>query len=291
MLCPNPGTIHMRRKTKRVETRLLDLYYKDLDGSRPLSSEEERDLTRRAREGDQDAKDRLIVSNLRFVVKLALQYQGYGSTLEDLIGAGNLGLITASERFDETRGFRFISYATWWIRRAIHQTLLEDSRPIRMPTNRQKLMRKFARISRRLGHGKGAEPDLESIANQLGVSLTLMEDTLSLSKRVVSLDAPLDEDSNIDMKHIIRDTRQEQPDTGVIEQSDRRQVRKALSTLEDREDKVLRMYYGMGREAPLTLEQIGRYLGLTRERVRQIRNRAVAKLRHPKRRYMLEPLR
>ena len=281
----------MRRKSRRAENKLLDLYYKDLDGSDPLSSDEEKDLTRLAREGDQNARNKLIVSNLRFVIKLAIQYQGYGVALEDLIGAGNLGLITATERFDETRGFRFISYATWWIRRALHQTLLEDTRPIRMPTNRQKLLKKIAKISSRIGHGSGSEPDLKAIASQLGVSLAMMEDTLSLSKRVISLDEPVDAGSNLDMKHILADSGQERPDSRVIEQSDRKQVGKALRTLEDRETRVLRMYFGMGRENPLTLEQIGRFLGLIRERVRQIRNRALAKLRHPKRRYILEPLR
>ena len=221
------------------------------------------------------------------MIRLAAQYQVYDVALEDLIGTGNVGLITATERFDETRGFRFISYATWWIRRAIHQTLLDDPLPVRIPTNRHKLLKKISQISNCLGHRKGSEPDLKSIAKQLGVSPALMEDTLALSKRVVSLDACAD----LELKHILVDYKQDRPDREVTEQSDRRQVQKALNTLEERETKVLSMYYGMGRDNYLTLEQIGRYLGLTRERVRQIKDRAQSKLRHPKHRFMLEPLR
>jgi RNA polymerase primary sigma factor len=288
---PEKGAIHMRRKSRRAENKLLDLYFRDLSGSEPLSTQEEGDLTRKAREGDREARNKLIVANLRFVIRLAGQYQSYGVALEDLIGAGNVGLITATERFDETRGFRFISYATWWIRRAIHQTLLDDPRPIRIPTNRHKLLKKIAQISNCLGHRKGSEPDLKAIAKQLGVSPALMEDTLALSKRVVSLDAPLDACADLEMKHILVDAKQDRPDKEVTEQSDRKQVQKALNTLEDRETKVLSMYYGMGRDNSLTLEQIGRYLGLTRERVRQIKDRALSKLRHPKRRFLLEALR
>lgn len=146
-----------------------------------------------------EARNKLIVANLRFVINLAAQYQGYGVALEDLIGAGNVGLITVTKRFDKTRGFRFISYAKWWIRRAIHQTLLEDPSPVRIPTNRHKLLKNISKISSRLGHRKGSEPDLKLIARQLGVSPVLMEDTLALSRRVVSLDAPLDANSFVDM--------------------------------------------------------------------------------------------
>ena len=156
-------------------------------------------MTRKAREGDLEARNKLIVANLHFVINLAAQYQGYGVALEDLIGAGNVGLITVTKRFDKTRGFRFISYAKGWIRRAIHQTLLEDPSPVRIPTNRHKLLKKISKISSRLGHRKGSEPDLKLIARQLGVSPVLMEDTLALSRRVVSLDAPLDANSFVDM--------------------------------------------------------------------------------------------
>ncbi len=219
-------------------------------------------------------------------------YQGRGLPLEDLISAGNIGLITAAERFDETRGFKLITYAHWWIRQAIQNSLSQDSRMVRLPVNRIKLLNSITSLTERLEQEQAAEPESEAIARELGVSVDLVEDTLLRAPKVCSLDAPFvgDEDDQNPLYDLCDDI-QELPDARVNETSDREQIDTVLDTLEEREAEVLRFHFGLDGGEPATLEEIGNRLKLTKERVRQIKEKALSKLRHPRRRAHLEALR
>ena len=238
------------------DSESLDLYLRDIASSEPLSGEEEIELARKIRRGNQRARDKLVSANLRFVVSVAREYQNHGVPLADLISAGNMGLMTAAERFDGTRGFKFISYAVWWIRQAIHQSLAQDSRVVRLPINRIDLLHNISKVSR----------------------------------DVWSLDASFKEDDDHSLLHVLPDNTQSSPDNQVVEESVRNQVEMVLETLDGREAEVLRLYFGLGDEEPMTLEEIGVRFNLTRERVRQIKEKALRRLRHPRRRAQLEPL-
>ncbi len=268
----------------------LDLYLRDISSSKPLSGAEEIELARLIKKGNQRARDQLVSANLRFVVSVAREYQNHGVPLSDLISAGNVGLMTAAERFDGTRGFKFISYAVWWIRQAIHQSLAQDSRVVRLPINRIDLLHNISKVSRELRQNTEKEPEPEVIAKELGVSEEMVKDTLLRARDVWSLDASFKEDDEHSLINILPDTSQQAPDTEVVEDSVKIQVEEVLESLDDREQEVLRLYFGLGDDEPMTLEEIGVRFNLTRERVRQIKEKALRRLRHPRRCALLEPL-
>ncbi len=272
------------------DSESLDLYLRDISSSEPLTAETEIALAHRIRKGDQRARDKLVASNLRFVVSVAREYQNHGVPLADLISAGNMGLMTAAERFDGTRGFKFISYAVWWIRQAIHQSLAQDSRVVRLPINRIDLLHNIAKVSREIRQSEEADPDPETIAEKLGVSVDMVQDTLLRARDVWSLDASFKDDDDHSLLHILADSSQKAPDLDVVDESVKDQVRMVLDTLDAREAEVLRLYFGLGDEEAMTLEEIGTRFSLTRERVRQIKEKALRRLRHPRRRLQLEPL-
>ena len=272
------------------DSESLDLYLRDIASSEPLNAETEIALAHRIRKGDQRARDRLVGSNLRFVVSVAREYQNHGVPLADLISAGNMGLMTAAERFDGTRGFKFISYAVWWIRQAIHQSLAQDSRVVRLPINRIDLLHNIAKVSREIRQSEEADPSPETIAEKLGVSVDMVQDTLLRARDVWSLDASFKDDDDHSLLHILPDSSQKAPDLEVVDESVKDQVRMVLDTLDAREAEVLRLYFGLGDEEAMTLEEIGTRFSLTRERVRQIKEKALRRLRHPRRRLQLEPL-
>ncbi|MDA0745838.1 MAG: RNA polymerase sigma factor RpoD/SigA [bacterium] len=269
---------------------LLDLYFQDVSESEPLSSKEEILVAEQIHSGCEHARNRLVAANLRFVIKVACEYRGCGVPLEDLISAGNLGLITAAERFDPGRGFKFITYAVWWIRQAISQSLSHDSRMVRLPANRIKLLNNINDMIQRLGQAQAAEPDPEAIAEELGVSAELVRDTMVKARDVWYMDGAFSEGEDQDMLSVLPDTTHEAPDAQLEEASDREQVELVLGTLEDRESEVLRMHFGLTSGEPMTLEEIGNRFQLTKERVRQIKEKALSKLRHPTRRMHLTPL-
>ena len=276
---------------KNWDNELLDVYFQDIASSEPLSSEEEGELAREIRGGSREARNELVAANLRFVVRIASEYQGCGLPLEDLISAGNIGLITAAERFDETRGFKFITYAHWWVRQAIQNSLSQDSRMVRLPVNRIKLLNSITSLSERLEQEQAAEPESEAIARELGVSVDLVEDTLLRAPKICSLDVPFGEEDDLNPLYDLCDHIQELPDARVNETSDREQIEALLDTLEEREAEVLRFHFGLDGGEPATLEEIGNRLKLTKERVRQIKEKALSKLRHPRRRAYLDALR
>ncbi len=272
------------------DSESLDLYLRDISSSKPLSGAEEIELARLIKKGNQRARDQLVSANLRFVVSVAREYQNHGVPLSDLISAGNVGLMTAAERFDGTRGFKFISYAVWWIRQAIHQSLAQDSRVVRLPINRIDLLHNISKVSRELRQNTEKEPEPEVIAKELGVSEEMVKDTLLRARDVWSLDASFKEDDEHSLINILPDTSQQAPDTEVVEDSVKIQVEEVLESLDDREQEVLRLSFGLGDDEPMTLEEIGLRFNLTRERVRQIKEKALRRLLHPRRCALLEPL-
>tara|TARA_Y100000588_G_scaffold358885_1_gene417442 strand:- start:740 stop:1540 length:801 start_codon:yes stop_codon:yes gene_type:complete len=245
-----------------------------------LTAAEEITLAKRIKKGDQDALERLTKANLRFVVSVAKQYQNQGLSMGDLINEGNLGLIKAAKRFDETKGFKFISYAVWWIRQAILQALAEQSRIVRLPLNRVGALHKIGKASSGLEQEFGREPSPSEIADQLDMSDYEVMDTLKISSRHLSLDAPFNEGEDNSLLDVLEDDLQPPPDESLIDDSLGREIEKALATLTPREAEVISLYFGINREQPLTLEEIGERFGLTRERVRQIKEKAIRRLRH-----------
>jgi len=268
----------------------LDLYFRDLTCLNPLSREEEAKLTVQMRNGSQRAREKLISSNLRFVISIARQYQNRGVSLEDLVSAGNQGLITAVDKFDETRGFKFISYAVWWIRQAIYVSLAEDNRAIRLPSNRIDLLNRISKILKTWRQSNKTDPNPEDIAKKLGVTVDMVEDTLIHAQAIQSLDATFQGDDKTSLLNVLADPKQHLPDKDAIDNSVRNQVAKTLNTLPPKEAEIIRLYFGMGDEPPLTLEEIGRRFNVTRERIRQIKAKALRQLQHPKRRGSLEAL-
>lgn len=267
----------------------LHRYLEDVAASQPLSAEEEVVFARRIRKGDLKARSKLVEANLRFVITVAREYQNQGVPLVDLISAGNIGLITAAERFDETKGFKFISYAVWWIRQSILQTLAEHSRVVRLPLNRVDLLRRISRYTNNRQQETSARPAEEEIAEELGISVEQVVDTLTSGQRILSLDATFGEDDENSLLEIMPDDGQESPDSLLMKNSLEDEIRAALSTLEDREREVIKLYFGLGGAPEMTLEEIGVQFRLTRERVRQIKEKALRKLRHPTRGKKLIP--
>ncbi len=265
------------------ESQSLDKYLQEIGKVELLDPEEEIDLARRIKKGDQIALEKLTKANLRFVVSVAKQYQNQGLSLGDLINEGNLGLIKAAKRFDETRGFKFISYAVWWIRQSILQALAEQSRIVRLPLNRVGALNKIGKAFSTLEQEFEREPSASELAEELDMSLFEVADTLKISGRHLSMDAPFIQGEDNRLLDVIQDERTPMPDFTLIKESLSKEVERALSTLTEREAEVIRLYFGLGREHSLTLEEIGEKFQLTRERVRQIKEKAIRRLRHASR--------
>ncbi|OGY91929.1 MAG: hypothetical protein A3H70_02175 [Candidatus Komeilibacteria bacterium RIFCSPLOWO2_02_FULL_48_11] len=268
----------------------LDLYLRELASLEPLSADEEVALAKLIHEGDQKARDKLVRANLRFVISAARQYQNRGLPLADLIGAGNIGLMTAVERFDGTRGFKFISYAVWWIRQAIQQALAEDVRTIHLPLNRVDELRRISRVRSELENRFSREVRPEEIAAALDLPVEHVLDTLNAGRAIFSLDASFSEDGDSNLLSVLEDDSQPEPDEFVISEAFHGEIQKVLKSLSPREAKIVDLYFGISSGDGITLEEIGARFDLTRERVRQIKEMALKKLRHPTRRRQLEPL-
>jgi len=266
------------------ESQSLDKYLQEIGKVELLTPDEEVELARRIRQGDQAALERLTKANLRFVVSVAKQYQNQGLSLGDLINEGNLGLIKAAKRFDETRGFKFISYAVWWIRQSILQALAEQSRIVRLPLNRVGALNKIGKAFSSLEQKFEREPSAEEIAEVIeGMTEDEISETLKISGRHTSIDAPFVQGEENSLLEVLRNDAEPDPDNTLINESLSRDVERALSTLTQREAEVVRLYFGIGTEHALTLEEIGERFDLTRERVRQIKEKAIRRLRHTSR--------
>ena len=275
------------RKSKYDESS-LDQYLKEISAYPLLSRDEEVDLAQRIRRGDEEALDKLVRSNLRFVVSVAKKYQNQGVALSDLINEGNLGLIRAAHKFDETKGIKFISYAVWWIRQAILQALAEQSRIVRVPLNRAGALHRIGKRSSMLLQELGREPTVEELADELDLSEEEVRRTLSLSQSHLSLDAPLTPGEDNRLLDYLPDQFSPGPDDETYDRALMDTVEEALGTLKEREAKILRLYFGLDGQEPMTLEEIGSLLGITRERVRQIKEKALLRLRHASRARFLE---
>ncbi len=267
----------------RDEDRSLDLYLREIGETPLINANQEVELAKRIKEGDQDALEKLTKANLRFVVSVAKQYQNQGLSLADLINEGNIGLIKAAKRFDETRGFKFISYAVWWIRQAILQALAEQSRIVRLPLNRVGTLHKIGKISSSLEQEYGREPSPSEIARELELSAVEVSDTLKISNSHLSLDAPFSTSEDNSLMDVLEDEFQPAPDEALLDESLRLEIERALDTLSRREAEVINLYFGLNHEKALTLEEIGARFNLTRERVRQIKEKAIRRLRHASR--------
>lgn len=271
------------------ESQSLDKYLQEIGRVDLLTPEEEVELAQRIRNGDDLALERMVKANLRFVVSVAKQYQNQGLTLGDLINEGNLGLIKAAQRFDETRGFKFISYAVWWIRQSILQALAEQSRIVRLPLNRVGSLNKITKTFSQLEQKFEREPSPEELAEVLEVSTAEIVDTMKISGRHVSVDAPFANGEENSLLDVLTNETEVTPDHLLLQESLRKEVARAIETLTEREAEVLTLYYGLDGKHPLTLEEIGERFELTRERVRQIKEKAIRRLRNPLKSQSLKP--
>ncbi len=258
----------------------LDSYLKDISTIPLLQPDEEVELARRIKQNDQRALQKLVSANLRFVVSVSKSYQNNGLSLEDLINEGNLGLIKAAYRFDETRGFKFISYAVWWIRQAILQAIAEQSRLIRLPLNRVGILTKIHKVQRLLEQEYDREPTHEEIAKCMELDTSEVARSLKNSRRPVSMNAPLNAMAKNKIIDILEDEQTPQTDLKIMENSLKEEIDQALKTLTAREAKIIRLYFGLNGESSHTLEEIGVIFKLTRERVRQIKEKAIKKLQN-----------
>ncbi len=265
------------------ESQSLDKYLQEIGKVDLLTPDEEVILAQKIRDGDQYSLERLTKANLRFVVSVAKQYQNQGLSLGDLINEGNLGLIKAAQRFDETRGFKFISYAVWWIRQSILQALAEQSRIVRLPLNRVGSLNKISKTFSDLEQKFEREPSPEELAEVLEITAAEVIDTLKISGRHVSFDAPFVQGEENSLLDVLENDSEVKPDQGLIDDSLRREVMRALSTLTQREAEVITYYFGLNGEQAMTLEEIGEKFNLTRERVRQIKEKAIRRLRQTSR--------
>ena len=271
------------------ESQSLEKYLQEIGKVDLLTPEEEVDLAKRIKQGDQIALEKLTKANLRFVVSVAKQYQNQGLSLSDLINEGNLGLIKAAQRFDETRGFKFISYAVWWIRQSILQALAEQSRIVRLPLNKVGSLNKINKAFSELEQAYEREPSPEELAEILEISTDEVETTLGVAARHVSMDAPFVEGEDNSLLDVLENTTMPGTDSH-LEYADslRREIERSLGTLTDRQADVIKLYFGIGVEHTLSLEDIGDKFGLTRERVRQIKDKAINKLRATSRSKLLK---
>jgi RNA polymerase primary sigma factor len=270
------------------ETASLDKYLQDIGKEEMITAEEEVELARKIKAGDQKALERMVNANLRFVVSVAKQYQNQGLSLPDLINEGNLGLIKAARRFDETRGFKFISYAVWWIRQSILQALAEQSRIIRLPLNQVGSLNKVRKATSRLEQEFERQPSVDEIAAKLDLPEHKIDSVLKISTRYISTDAPLKEDEDMMfLDSYIPDDAMD-TDEPLMQESLGREIQRSLATLSEKEREVLNMYYGIGMSHGFTLEEIGAKFDLTRERVRQIKEKAIRRLKHTARSRLLK---
>ena len=277
--------------TKQVtnrETASLDKYLQEIGKVDLITADEEVELAQRIKAGDQRALEKLTKANLRFVVSVAKQYQNQGLTLPDLINEGNLGLIKAAQRFDETRGFKFISYAVWWIRQSILQALAEQSRIVRLPLNKIGSINKINKTFAFLEQSNERPPSAEEIAKELDMTINDVKESMKNSGRHVSMDAPLVEGEDSNLYDVLRSGESPNPDKDLLHESLRTEIERALETLTPREADVIRLYFGLGDQHPMTLEEIGETFDLTRERVRQIKEKAIRRLKHTSRSKILK---
>jgi RNA polymerase primary sigma factor len=277
--------------TKQVtnrETASLDKYLQEIGKVELITAEEEVALAQRIKQGDRAALEKLTKANLRFVVSVSKQYQNQGLSLPDLINEGNLGLIKAAQRFDETRGFKFISYAVWWIRQSILQALAEQSRIVRLPLNKIGSINKINKAYARLEQTFEREPNAEEIAEELEVSESEVKESMKNAGRHVSMDAPLIQDEENNMYDVLRSEEAITPETELLYESLRKEIDRAISTLTQRECDVVKLYFGLNGSHPMTLEEIGEKFDLTRERVRQIKEKAIRRLKHNSRSKILK---
>ena len=277
--------------TKQVtnrETASLDKYLQEIGKVDLITAEEEVELAQKIRAGDENALDKLTKANLRFVVSVAKQYQNQGLTLPDLINEGNLGLIKAARRFDETRGFKFISYAVWWIRQSILQALAEQSRIVRLPLNKIGSINKINKMYAFLEQANERVPSAEEIAKELDMTVSDVKESMKNSGRHVSMDAQLVEGEDSNLYDVLRSGESPNPDRNLLHESLRTEIERALETLTPREADVVRLYFGLGEKHAMTLEEIGETFDLTRERVRQIKEKAIRRLKHTSRSRILK---
>ena len=277
--------------TKQVtnrETASLDKYLQEIGKVELITAEEEVELAQRIRQGDKIALEKLTKANLRFVVSVSKQYQNQGLSLPDLINEGNLGLIKAAQRFDETRGFKFISYAVWWIRQSILQALAEQSRIVRLPLNKIGSINKINKTYAKLEQEFEREPNVEEIAEALDITEAEVKESMKNAGRHVSMDAPLVQDEDNNMYDVLKSDEVITPETELLYESLRKEIDRAISTLTPREADVVRLYFGLNGSHPMTLEEIGEKFDLTRERVRQIKEKAIRRLKHTSRSKILK---
>ena len=279
--------VSVNRKNQ-YEEGSLDQYLRDISIYPLITREEEVTLAQRIRLKDQEALDKLVRSNLRFVVSVAKKYQNQGVSLSDLINEGNLGLIRAAHKFDETKGIKFISYAVWWIRQSILQALAEQSRIVRVPLNRAGALHRIGKRASTLLQELGRQPTHLEIAEGLDITEEEVAKTMLISQVHLSLDAPMTPGEDNRLLDYLPDTTNRTPDEQTFEKALTEAIEESLSGLKERESKILRLYFGLDGEDPMTLEDIGTLLGITRERVRQIKEKALLKLRHNSRRRALE---
>ncbi len=266
----------------------LDQYLREISKYSLLKREDEVELAVKIHVGSAEALDKLVRSNLRFVVSVAKKYQNQGVSLSDLINEGNLGLIRAAHKFDETKGIKFISYAVWWIRQAILQALAEQSRIVRVPLNRAGTLHRIGKRSSALQQELGREPTIDEIAEGMDIPKEEVAKTLAISRSHLSLDAPLTPGEDNKLLDYLADEESPGPDDQTFERALSNSIEEVLRTLKEREAKILRLYFGLDSQEAMTLEEIGGLLGITRERVRQIKEKALARLRHVSRARSLE---
>lgn len=288
-----PKKVKMRQLkiAKQVTNRealSLDKYLHEIGRVDLVTAEEEADLAKRIKKGDKDALEKLIKANLRFVVSVAKQYQNQGLSLPDLINEGNLGLIKAAQRYDETRGFKFISYAVWWIRQAILQALAEQARIVRLPLNKIGSITKINKTFVKLEQEFQREPTVEEVANILDTSSEIVEDAFKVSLHQVSMDAPIHDEDGNSLYDVLLNTDSPSPDNGLMKNSLSKEIDRTLSTLGEREADVIRYFYGLCGHRQHTLEEIALEFGLTRERVRQIKEKTIKKMRNNYRNRLLK---
>jgi len=288
ILIRNMRQLKITQSITNRESQSLDKYLHEIGKVDLITAEEEVILAQKIREGDQAALERLTKTNLRFVVSVAKQYQNQGLTLGDLINEGNLGLIKAAKRFDETKGFKFISYAVWWIRQSILQAIAEQSRIVRLPLNQVGSLSKISKAFSKLEQEYEREPSPEELADTLETTVDKISDTLSNSGRHVSMDAPFVQGEENTLLDVLENSDTPNTDSMLINESLSEEIKRSLSTLTEREREIVTLFFGLGTNHPLSLEEIGEKFNLTRERVRQIKDKALQRLRHTSRSKILK---
>jgi RNA polymerase primary sigma factor len=280
--------LKISKQVTNRETESLDKYLQEIGKIALITAEEEVELAQKIKGGDQQALEKLTNANLRFVVSVAKQYQNQGLTLSDLINEGNLGLIKAAQRFDETRGFKFISYAVWWIRQAILQALAEQARTVRLPLNKIGNINKIKKTFAHLEQTHQRPPSPQEIATELDMTINDVKESMKNTARSISMDAPLAEGEDYNLYDVLNTGESPNPDDALLLESLRTEISRALETLTPREADVIKLYFGLSEQHPLTLEEIGNTFDLTRERVRQIKEKAVRRLKHTSRSTILK---